>query len=54
MLNEDQAAIKENEELDGVETDDPVLELDKLKLMKILNNLRITFIVNIHKIIVRH
>ena len=37
MLNKDQVAVKENEELEGVETYDPALELEKMKKMKRLN-----------------
>ena len=35
--------------MEEVETDDPVLELEKLRRMKMFNNLRIKFIINIHK-----
>ena len=37
-----------------IETDDPAIELEKLKLMKILNNLSIRCIMNIHKIIINY
>ena len=35
----------------GAEIDDPALELEKMKRMKILNNLGIKFIINMNKII---
>ena len=51
MLNEDQVAVKENQQLQGAEIDDPALELEKMKRMKRLKNLKIKFIINIQKII---
>ena len=40
--------------MEGVETDDPALELEKLDIMKKLNYLRIKYIIHIHRIIIKY